>query len=127
MTTTTTTTDRLENALDAMGCPTPRSVAVLTLEVLDQLEDDVTLTGAHLTAVRGQDYGHPDINFANTWELWQPVLRAPNLTGQQKVALCMTLVKVARLIQSPEHPDSIGDLAGYAATLDLLAGRDPSV
>ena len=32
--------DHLANALEAMGCPHPRSVAVLTLEVLSALDDD---------------------------------------------------------------------------------------
>lgn len=120
--------DRLTNALEAMGFPSPRAFAALTVEVLPQIwEDYMTLTGAHLTMIRGEDYGHPSINFARIWHLWQPILDAPNLTGEQKVALCMTQVKVSRLCESPEHADSIGDLAGYAATLDLLAGREPSV
>jgi hypothetical protein len=120
-------TDRLANALGAMGCPNPRSVAVLTLEVLDELEDDVTLAGAHLTAVRGERYGSPDENFGRIWHLWQPILDAPNLTGEQRVGLCMLAVKLARLIQTPDDEDGLIDLAGYAATMQILAGREPTV
>lgn len=123
-----TTIDRLANALDAMGCPAPRSVARLTMEVLpDLMEDDVTLAGAQLAASRGKRYGHPAVNFARVWNLWQPILEAPNLTEQQRVALMMVQVKVSRLCETPDDPDSISDIAGYAATLDLLAGREPSV
>lgn len=120
--------DRLTNALDAMGFPSPAAFATLTVEVLPAiLEDYMTLTGAHLTMIRGEAYGPPDENFARIWSLWQPILESPNLTGEQKVALAMIQVKVARLCQTPDHEDSIQDLSGYAATLDLLAGREPSV
>ena len=118
--------DRLANALGAMGCPDSRSVAVLTLEVLDQLEgDDVTLAGAHLTAVRGERYGHPAENFARIASLWEPILGVE--VSPQQVGLAMIAVKLARLIETPDDEDSIRDLAGYAATLDMLAGREPSV
>ena len=124
---TVTKTDRLANALDAMGCRDPRSVAVLTLEVLDQLDegDDVTLAGAHLTAVRGERYGHPAENFARIAALWEPILGMK--PTREQVGLCMIALKLARLIETPDDEDSIRDLAGYAATLDLLAGREPSV
>ena len=117
--------DRLANALDALGCSHPRSHAVLTLEVLDQLEDDVTLAGAHLTAVRGERYGHPAENFARIAHLWEPILGVKVST--QQVGLAMIALKLARLIETPDDPDSIQDIAGYAATLDLLAGREPTV
>lgn len=120
--------DRLTNALEAMGFPSPAAFAALTLEVLPQIwEDYMTLTGANLTMIRGEAYGPPSENFARIWELWGPILDSPNLTGPQKVALCMIQVKVGRLCQTPDHEDSIADLAGYAATLDLLSGREPSV
>ena len=118
-------TDRLVNALEAVGCPDPRPVAVLTLEVLDQLEDDVTLAGAELTVIRGERYGSPGENFARIAHLWEPILGVE--VTPEKVGLCMIAVKLARLIQTPDDPDSIRDIAGYAATLDLLAGREPSV
>lgn len=120
-----TRTDRLANALEAVGCPNPRSVAVLTMEVLNQLEDDVTLAGAHLTAVRGERYGHPTENFARIAHLWEPILGMK--PTREQVGLCMIALKLARLIETPDDPDSIADIAGYAATLDLLAGREPSV
>ena len=131
-----TRADHFANALVAVGVPDTRCgmcgtwarpLAVLCLEVLDQLEDDVTLAGAELTVIRGERYGPPDVNFARTWHLWQPVIEAEHLTGAQKVALMNLLQKVSRLIETPDDPDSILDVAGYGATLDLLAGREPSV
>lgn len=126
--------ERLANAIIAVGGPHKRCVlcgtnayalAVLTLEVLDQLEDDVTLAGAHLTAVRGERYGHPSENFGRIARLWEPILGV-SVTPQQ-VGLAMIAVKLGRLIETPDDPDSIADIAGYAATLDMLAGREPTV
>lgn len=132
---TTTRIDRLANAIVAVGGPdTPcpecgthaRPLATLTLEVIDELEDDdVTLAGAHLTAVRGARYGHPAENFARIARLWGPILGVD--VSPQQVGLAMIAVKLARLIETPDDEDSIRDLAGYAATLDMLAGREPSV
>jgi len=126
-----TRVDRLANALGAMGCTHPRAHAVLLLEVYEELlddeGDDVTLAGAHLTAVRGERYGSPDANFGRIWHLWQPVLAAEHLTGEEKVGLMMLCVKLARLIQTPDDEDGLLDLAGYAATMQILAGREPTV
>lgn len=127
--------DRLANAIVAVGGPDKRcgacgtnayALARLTLEVVDQLEDeDVTLAGAHLTAVRGERYGHPSENFARIAALWEPILGV-RVTPQQ-VGLAMIALKLGRLIETPDDPDSIADIAGYAATLDMLAGREPTV
>lgn len=46
-------------------------------------------------------------------DIWSVVLQQP-VTPEQ-VALCMAGVKMARLVQSPDHEDSWLDLAGYAA------------
>ena len=87
----------------------------------------MTLAGAHLTAVRGERYGSPSDNFGRIWYLIQPVLAAEHLTGEEKVGLIMLCVKLARLIQTPHDEDGLRDLAGYAATMQILAGREPSV
>ncbi len=84
-------------------------------------------TGLRLATERGADYGHPRDNFGRIWRLWQPILEAPNLLPEQRVGLMMIAVKLARLIETPDHPDSIDDIVGYAATLQMLAGLEPSV
>lgn len=81
--------------------------------------------GANLTVVRGERYGPPTENFARIAHLWEPILGVP-VTPQQ-VGLAMLAVKLARLIQTPHDEDSLVDLVGYAATLQMLAGREPTV
>lgn len=87
--------------------------------------DDPVPTGARLTAIRGERYGHPSTNFARIADLWGPILNVD--VSPQQVGLCLIALKLARLIQTPDDEDSIHDLAGYAATLEMLAGREPSV
>lgn len=82
-------------------------------------------TGARLTAIRGERYGHPAENFLRIARLWEPILGVP-ITPTQ-VGLAMIAVKLARLIETPDDEDTLQDLAGYAATLQMLAGREPSV
>ena len=45
--------------------------------------------------------------------LWSVVL-GQDVTPEQ-VALCMTCLKVARLMETPAHEDSWVDIAGYGA------------
>ncbi len=77
---------------------------------------------------REEDYGTPEDNFKLIAELWTPVIRmcvspdADVCVLPEAVALMMALVKVARLINNPEHLDSWVDLAGYAACGGEIAG-----
>ena len=67
-----------------------------------------------LTATDRQDiYGDPYINHKRIADLWSVYLEKEISASQ--VALCLCLVKVARLIQTPNHEDSIIDLAAYTA------------
>ncbi len=66
---------------------------------------------AGLLAVRGSAYGSPLINHQRIAELWSAYLRTE--IKPEQAAMMMALLKVARLIQSPDHADSIHDLAGY--------------
>jgi hypothetical protein len=69
---------------------------------------------------RGAVYGHPYYNHKRISELWSAYLDHP-ITASQ-VALCMALVKVSRLTESPNHEDSIKDglayLSIYKSVLD---------
>ncbi len=68
----------------------------------------------HLTCGdRNASYGAPTANMADTAALWSAFLGTP-VTGAQ-VAVCMALVKVARLRASPDHFDSHVDAAAYMA------------
>ena len=66
---------------------------------------------AGLLAVRGSAYGSPLVNHERIADLWSAYLRHD--IKPEQAAMMMALLKVARLIQSPEHADSIHDLAGY--------------
>jgi hypothetical protein len=65
------------------------------------------------TGPRNATYGTPTANMADIAALWSTFLGQP-VTGQQ-VAVCMALVKIARLRASPDHQDSHDDAAAYMA------------
>lgn len=78
-----------------------------------------------VSGARRKAYGHPENNFQRIADLWAAYLRCAYPTfdvgvTREDVALMMILMKVARLIESPDHRDSLVDLAGYAATIELL-------
>lgn len=62
---------------------------------------------------RGSAYGDASENFQRIADMWGIILRE-HVTVKE-VALCMAAVKMARLIETPDHTDSWIDLAGYAA------------
>ena len=67
-----------------------------------------------LTATDRQDiYGDPYINHKRIADLWSVYLEKEISASQ--VALCLCLVKIARLIETPDHEDSFVDLAAYAS------------
>lgn len=81
---------------------------------------------------RQNDYGDKLQNFAQIAMLWQGTLatklQAAAKITPEDVALLMIQVKIARLAKSPDHEDSILDVAGYAGCyeavqLERAAGR----
>ena len=62
---------------------------------------------------RQVDYGDASKNFARIARMWE-VIFGHQVTLEQ-VHLAMLAVKMSRLVNSPEHPDSWSDIAGYAA------------
>jgi hypothetical protein len=62
---------------------------------------------------RGSVYGHPFYNHKRIAGLWSAYLDFP-ITPHQ-AALCMALVKVSRLTETPDHQDSIKDFIAYGA------------
>lgn len=83
-----------------------------------------------VSGARRKAYGRPENNFARIAALWNAYLNGkpngPLPITNEDTALMMILVKVARLIESPNHRDSMVDLAGYAATLEMLM-ENPNV
>ena len=62
---------------------------------------------------RGAVYGHPYYNHKRISELWSAYLDHPISPSQ--AALCMALVKVSRLTETPDHEDSIKDFIAYGS------------
>lgn len=73
---------------------------------------------------RQSDYGNKLQNFSQIAMLWQGTLAAKlapaSIITAEDVALCMMQVKIARLVKSPDHEDSILDVAGYAGCYEAV-------
>ena len=74
----------------------------------EELLNDVQLT----LVQRGSIYGSAETNHRRISELWSGYL--DTYISPEQVAMCMLLVKTARLSQSSDHEDSLTDLIGYA-------------
>ena len=61
---------------------------------------------------RANDYGDAKQNFQDIADMWSIFLEKP--INRQQVAVCMVLVKAARLMKSNKQ-DSWVDICGYAA------------
>ena len=68
-------------------------------------------------------YAHPSEDYARVARLWSAFLGVEIRPDQ--AAICMALVKVARLAHTPAHRDSLVDLAGYAEVAARIQGIDP--
>lgn len=72
-------------------------------------------------ADRGLNYGRPEDNFGRIAALWRTHLHnrygavSAGTIDAYDVAQMMILMKIARLENTPDHLDSIIDIAGYAA------------
>lgn len=85
--------------------------------------DQVLATAAGLiSGDRHKDYGDASDDFTRTGKMWAEVLGVEKITPEQ-VALCMLLVKVSRLSNTPTHADSWVDICGYAALGGEIAQR----
>lgn len=67
---------------------------------------------------RGKIYGSSRSNHERISELWTGYLG--DYISPMQVSMCMLLVKVSRLTETPNHQDSIKDLIGYAAIYNEL-------
>lgn len=74
---------------------------------------------------REGSYGSPQENFERIAALWNVILAAKlgkeHEISAADVAMMMVSIKLARLIETPDHFDSAVDLAGYAALLQEIA------
>ena len=73
------------------------------------------IEAASVVQERGVTYGPMKPNMQRTADLWSVILKQKVRPDQ--VAMCLIAVKMARLVASPMHTDSVVDIAGYAAVL----------
>lgn len=72
---------------------------------------------------RQEAYGHPAENFQRSVEAAK-ALGVDPLSGPLHHALYMVLVKIARLVETPDHHDSIVDGPGYFRTYEKILERE---
>ena len=70
---------------------------------------------------RDKNYGTPLLNHQRIAAIWSVILGL-DITPSQ-VALCMAGVKIARLVETPDHEDSFIDGAAYFAIAGEIAGQ----
>ena len=87
-------------------------------EILKEADD--------IRAERGSIYGHPYTNHLRISRLWSAYLDFP-ITPDQ-VAVCMALVKVSRIAETPGHRgrDGYVDGVAYLSLAANLATIDPT-
>lgn len=85
---------------------------------MSRLEQFDQNTAVKVTTERGATYGHPSVDFARAARLKAVVAECPDPLARH--ALEMICVKLARLIQTPDHVDSAVDIAGYARCLVMV-------
>ena len=83
---------------------------------------DLLINAADTISQRGQSYGHYDHTMQRTAELWSAFLKR-ELDGMD-VAICMALVKLARIMETRTHDDSWVDAIAYFAIAGELAVKD---
>ena len=71
---------------------------------------------------RGKIYGHPYDDFGKVARLTEPILES-KIDARLKHALYMIQVKIARLLNTPDHEDSIVDIIGYAKTYEMVLNK----
>lgn len=67
---------------------------------------------------RGAVYGSPLVNHQRIADIWSVIL-GTKVTPEQAV-LCMLGVKLARLVQTVDHKDTIVDIHGYCDVLEAV-------
>ncbi len=90
-----------------------------------QDEETILDEAARLTSKDRQAiYGKPSLDFSRTAGMLTSLLSSKLRDGEHITALdiplIMVCVKLSRLVQSPEHRDSLVDICGYANTYQMV-------
>tara|TARA_R110000823_G_scaffold231589_1_gene358254 strand:- start:266 stop:562 length:297 start_codon:yes stop_codon:yes gene_type:complete len=75
-----------------------------------------------ITQERGKDYGPPGPSFRHIMKMQRLVMVCPDPAVRH--ALNMIIVKIVRLAQTPDHMDSVIDIAGYARTIAMVLDEE---
>ncbi|AQY55673.1 hypothetical protein PBI_HUFFY_72 [Gordonia phage Huffy] len=73
---------------------------------------------------RNKNYGDAKTNHQRIADMWSVILG--KRVEAHEVAACMVALKLARLIETPDHLDSWVDMAGYAAIGGEIATEKPA-
>jgi len=84
---------------------------------------DILKSASELTTgERRKSYGEPYINHKRIADIWSVILEYEVTPSQ--VALCMVGVKLARLVETPDHIDSFIDGAAYMAIAGEITKKE---
>jgi hypothetical protein len=75
-----------------------------------------------VTQDRGKTYGHPSDDFKKINAVKAAVSSCPH--PEIRHAMEMIGLKMARLCRTPDHLDSIIDIAGYARTMAMILDKE---
>lgn len=89
---------------------------------MEDAKNCLTEAAALVGGDRGDTYGHPADDFGKVTGAANALGINP-LSGPLHHALYMVLVKLSRLVETPDHHDSIVDVCGYMRTYEMVLGR----
>lgn len=100
----------------------------MTFKTLNPLEKRKIIIDQAQAVVEGErqvNYGSPEDNFKRIASLWEAYLIGRKqeqlfVIDEKDVAMMMVLMKIARLMNNPNHWDSIKDGIGYFSCLASL-------
>lgn len=83
---------------------------------------DLLTNAADTIAERSRTHGHYDLTMLRTSKLWSDYLERD--IDPMDVAICMALVKLARIMETRSHDDNFLDAIAYMAIAGELAVKD---
>ena len=78
----------------------------------------VMTNAQELVTEKGKVYGHPLDNFRDAQ--WGSAVIDKCKDDEVRFALGMIWLKICRLVETPDHKDTIDDIAGYAETIHMI-------
>lgn len=101
------------------GTPTPEEACV---PLMIGRQHILKSAGDLIDGDRAKDYGDAYVMHARIAAGWSQILGID--VAPHQVALCMSWLKISRLVESPDHADSYVDLVAYGALAGEIRSRD---